>query len=65
MSDTKRCRNCGLVKPLNEFYTDRRTRDGLAYDCKKCSWSPSKERRERYKREADELWASLKRQAPA
>ena len=32
----KRCSGCGVVKSLDDFHRDRRTPDGLRYDCKEC-----------------------------
>lgn len=38
MSDkkTKICSRCEQEKPHNEFYKDKRTKDGRAYQCKEC-----------------------------
>lgn len=33
----KRCRHCGLLKPLDEFYTDRKARDGCRPECTQCN----------------------------
>lgn len=32
----KRCSKCHELKPDTEFYKDKRTKDGLKYQCKKC-----------------------------
>ncbi len=34
--DTKRCSRCGKMKAAREFYTDRRSTDGLRSDCRDC-----------------------------
>jgi hypothetical protein len=33
----KRCRHCGVEKPLDDFYTDRKARDGRRPECKACN----------------------------
>src|SRR5690348_13487409 len=33
----KKCTRCGVIKPLTEFYKDRRTKNGLTFWCKPCS----------------------------
>ena len=33
---TKRCSHCKRIKPLDEYYKDKSTPDGLYYSCKKC-----------------------------
>jgi hypothetical protein len=33
----KRCKHCGEVKSLEDFYTDRKARDGRRPECKKCN----------------------------
>lgn len=33
---TKKCNKCGEVKPLTEFYTSNKTKDGRDTQCKKC-----------------------------
>lgn len=32
----KYCKKCNLVKPLNEFYKKKSTKDGFDYKCKAC-----------------------------
>jgi hypothetical protein len=32
----KTCSKCKRIKPLREFYQNRTTKDGYAYECKKC-----------------------------
>ena len=34
---TKRCRKCGETKPVDEFYRDRRKKDGMQFNCKDCA----------------------------
>lgn len=56
----KTCSRCKQIKPLTGFYKNRTTKDGYAYECKKCKdsrpntyWKTEKARaadRERYKR---------------
>lgn len=36
MTDTKKCPRCGEVKPLEEFYKDKRSVDGHHWLCKRC-----------------------------
>jgi hypothetical protein len=33
----KRCRHCGVEKALDDFYTDRKARDGRRPECKACN----------------------------
>jgi Recombination endonuclease VII len=33
----KRCKHCGIEKPLEDFYVDRKARDGRRPDCKVCN----------------------------
>lgn len=32
----KVCKSCGEEKPLEDFYPQKKTKDGLAYSCKSC-----------------------------
>ena len=32
----KKCNNCGLEKPISEFYKNKRSKDGLQSNCKSC-----------------------------
>ena len=36
MHSEKACTKCGVVKPLDEFYTDARASDGRGSHCKEC-----------------------------
>ncbi len=42
---TKKCFKCGEVKPLSEFYKDRRMNDGHLGKCKDCTRLDAKENR--------------------
>ena len=42
----KRCKRCGLVKPLDDFYRSPGMRDGHRNDCKPCNLE---EKRQRYR----------------
>ena len=44
---TKKCSKCGEVKPLNEFYENRRTKGGRESSCKKCKAEYQYENKER------------------
>ncbi|AZF89935.1 hypothetical protein [Methanosarcina virus MetMV] len=33
----KRCKKCGALKPLDEFYRDKRTKNGHLFCCKACA----------------------------
>ena len=37
MTETKRCRTCGEVKPLDEFYIDRGNSTGRTSRCRACT----------------------------
>lgn len=39
---TKRCSTCKETKPASEFYKNRSTKDGLAYECKMCVYDYSR-----------------------
>ena len=32
----KLCKHCGSVRPLDDFYPDKKTKDGKSYYCKSC-----------------------------
>lgn len=34
--ETKTCTHCGKLKPVSEFYKNKRTHDGLTTQCKEC-----------------------------
>jgi len=40
----KRCKHCGIEKPLDDFYTDRKARDGRRPECKACNLAARKAR---------------------
>jgi hypothetical protein len=40
----KRCKHCGVEKPLDEFYGDAKARDGRRPECKACNLARRKER---------------------
>ncbi|HVM39239.1 MAG TPA: endonuclease VII domain-containing protein [Acidimicrobiia bacterium] len=40
----KRCKRCGIEKPLDEFYADKGGRDGRRPECKACNLDAQKER---------------------
>jgi len=46
MNNTKRCTNCVVWKGENEFYKDKRHKDGLQSWCKDCHKEYAKERRQ-------------------
>ena len=48
----KTCRRCSLTKPLNEFYKNRQTKDGVHSHCIECSKAISKIKRETRPEEA-------------
>jgi len=39
----KRCMRCGKIKPLSEFYVDKKLKDGKTTRCKECLKQASKE----------------------
>ena len=46
--EMKRCRVCGKLLPLSEFYKDRHHSDGLQHICKACALKESKEYYRKY-----------------
>jgi len=40
----KRCKHCGKEKPLQDFYADRKARDGRRPECKVCNLAARKAR---------------------
>lgn len=47
--ETKKCSVCGQVKPLSEYHTNRRNKDGLQVECKECRAKQMREYNERKK----------------
>jgi len=45
----KKCSKCGMDKSLEEFYANKRAKDGLDYKCKACSKIACKQYREKNK----------------
>lgn len=35
-NQTKTCKQCNIEKPINDFYIDKRSRDGHRVICKQC-----------------------------
>lgn len=46
----KKCNKCGEVKPLTDFYKDKRKNDGLSVRCIGCDQKAGKDRREKYRK---------------
>lgn len=42
---SKACRSCGAVKPLSDYYQDRRAKDGKESSCKECQQVQQAQRR--------------------
>ena len=57
----KTCKNCLVEKPLDEFYTHKRTRDGKGSWCKKCLIQKTTEKRKDPKQK--ELWKEYGRKS--
>lgn len=68
----KRCKVCGEVKPLSEFYSARGMRDGRRSDCRNCNLAakarrnaanpePARERARNWKRENPERYLENQR----
>src|SRR5687768_5078000 len=66
--DTKRCRDCGEVKPVTEFYVHAGCRDGYRPECKTCNLAekarrhranpqPARDRTRRWQEENPERYA--------
>jgi hypothetical protein len=51
---TKECRDCNEIKPVNEFYKQKRSPDGYSYICKTCDKKKNRDR-PRTKKEPDTL----------
>lgn len=41
----KKCNKCGEVKPVSDFYKNKRTKDGLSYACRDCMYENKAEQR--------------------
>ena len=57
----KTCKNCLVEKPLDEFYTHKRTRDGKGSWCKKCLIAKTSENRKDPIQK--ELWKEYRRRS--
>lgn len=53
MLTTKKCKTCGLVKPVTEFYKCANTKDGLYGECMVCKSEKAKKHYAQKKREKD------------
>lgn len=51
---TKRCRECGEVKPADSFYRRGDTPDGRRYECRECTRSRTRRYYESHRQEAAE-----------
>lgn len=51
----KKCKGCGLTKSLDEFYNNKRQKDGKQYSCKQCLKKYNEENREKLK-ESQKRW---------
>lgn len=63
--EAKRCRKCGVVKPLDDYNRNKNTRDGLQYHCRECTNETSRVWREENperSREASRAWAENNRE---
>jgi hypothetical protein len=69
----KRCKHCGETKALEDFYTDRKARDGRRPECKVCNLARRKaaylrnpqaviERAKRWQRDNPERYAERQRE---
>ena len=56
----KNCKKCGLEKVLNEFYTDKRTKDGYESGCKECKKKYNAENKERISQNKKEYYEKNK-----
>jgi len=45
----KKCVTCKKEKPLEEFYNDKRAKDGKTFDCKECRRAANKKTHEKHK----------------
>ena len=44
--NTKKCRKCGIEKPLTEFYKDKNSKGGHIWQCRTCKCLQAKQRNE-------------------
>lgn len=51
---TKKCRDCSEIKPVTEFYKQKKSPDGYSYICKECDRKKNRDR-PRAKKEPDTL----------
>lgn len=42
--EEKKCSSCHKIKPVDEFYTEHKSKDGLRYSCKECDKERNKNR---------------------
>jgi len=64
MSGIKRCRICGRVRPLTDFYSDKRSKDGYRNICRFChSDAVTRRQRENSQRRKEYLrhWREINR----
>ena len=54
LMETKKCSNCGEVKPINEFYKHKSRKDGLYSQCKCCANKKKEEYRKKHLKEIKE-----------
>lgn len=55
MENSKKCTKCGKIKPLNEFYNDRRVKkDGKQAQCKECCNKQKQQYRQSHKNERND-----------
>lgn len=53
MQETKRCTKCHKVKPLSEYYRDKRATDGLHSSCKECHRQLTRDNMRRKRKSAE------------
>jgi hypothetical protein len=72
----KRCKHCGITKSLNDFYSDKKARDGRRPECKACNLAAkaarnkanpqaARDRVRRWREENPEKYAALKKRNSA
>lgn len=52
LEETQVCRTCEVEKPLAEYYTDKKMKNGYQTECKECA---KERRRKRYEENKDEV----------